>query len=106
MVNFVATTSWIRGKMCKIFHHAKSVKTVLLSGTPPSMMRDVSRYSDLPRQHTKELYVGITPDRTSNGWPIPDLSNANLAFAGTACRLISCLNADSIPGGTNPQPET
>jgi hypothetical protein len=22
------------------------------------------------------------------------------------CRLISCLNADSIPGGTNPQPET
>jgi hypothetical protein len=44
--------------------------------------------------------------RMSNGWPIPDLSNTNLAFAGTACRLISCLNADSIPGGTNPQPET
>jgi hypothetical protein len=61
MVNFVATTSWIRGKMCKIFHPAKSVKTVLLSGIPPSMMRDVSRYSDLSRQHTKELYVGITP---------------------------------------------
>jgi hypothetical protein len=48
-------------KCARYFIPQESVKTLLLSGIPPSMMRDVSRYSDLPRQHTKELYVGITP---------------------------------------------